>query len=326
MKRKYLLAKNWPSDKARVEIARETAQQILIHKKNLIRGYVIEERFDNLLANYAEFESEILARSLNNLLHRPRTDVQYHEIRIALSRRIMNLLSSCRAYFDQSSKRIKAAFGSKELGAIKKACSKEYDSSFSYRLMEVLRNQSQHVGSASDDSSVMNTVTRRGKNPCIASTVTPRLVKKRLMEDPRACSKLAGDLPSQPDVIDLTGHVRSYMDSIIRIHSATRELLSQGYQEWEATIEDAILTYRSHAGSENEPIGLTLFVVQDLGSLSVVEKEPIFRGLIERRTYLEKRNTVVPDLSRFFVTGQEPHLIETADVGLAPSVRNPGKD
>ncbi len=62
--------------------------------------------------------------------------------------RMMNLLSSARLYVDQVPQDLHAIYGnsSKHAATFKECCSKQYDSSFAYRVLEALGNYAQHRG------------------------------------------------------------------------------------------------------------------------------------------------------------------------------------
>ncbi len=182
----FLLAKTTFADKHGIALPEERYARIRDHKRNLVRALEIEERFDILLANYVEFETEVLGRSVEHNLYSGRDEHQMHEDRLGLNRRIVNLLTACRLYLDQLAHGMSGTFGDgEETTAIGAARSREYDASFSYRLMEGLRDYVQHRGLAAGSYSVMQQATGDGRGNQLACTVTPRLVARDLLNDPK---------------------------------------------------------------------------------------------------------------------------------------------
>jgi hypothetical protein len=106
----------------------------------------VEEKFNVLLENYVELEEAIFHESLQHLVFSVFDAVLFQQSRNHVSRRIMNLLTSCRLYLDILPHHAAAIFGkgSTSLQKVKDAPSHEYDQSLAYRVMEGLRNHAQH--------------------------------------------------------------------------------------------------------------------------------------------------------------------------------------
>ena len=311
---KYFLAKMTLGCKARKEIPEDHFAQIRRHKSNLIRALEIEERFHILLSNYVEFEEEVVGRSIEHNLYAKRVPHQMDDDRIALNRRITNLLSSCRLYLDQLMHSIKDIFGDgAELTEVRDLAHTQYDNSLSYRLMEAVRNFVQHRGLAASSYSVSHTTTQEGENSRVACTVTPQLVCKDLASDPKVTAKVKNELNKLPPSVDLKPHVRSYIEALWRIHSGVRSILSDGCSEWEETIEDAVAEFKTHVGIQTTgvPLGLAIIHGESEYPYTIAEKHDVFFGFIERRKLLEEKNVVNQNLATRFATGQESALLKT---------------
>ncbi len=299
---------------ARKEITCAEFALIRMHKSNLIRTLEIEERFDIVLANYVEFEKEILDRAVEHNLFAKMTPHQMHEDRTALNRRITNLLSSCRLYLDQLRHSIKAIYGEgAEFDAIEKLTNIEYDKHFSYRLMEAMRNFVQHRGLAASSYSISHQLTDLGNDGRVACTVTPQVICKDLENDPQFKATVKDELRALPNCLDLKPYVREYIECLWRIHSGVRSQLSSGCLLWEQTLRKAIDDFKNHLSisSDDVPVGLAIIYGGSNPPYTIAEKHDVFLDFIERRKYMEKRNVVNKDLSRRFVTGQESSLIKT---------------
>jgi hypothetical protein len=73
-----------------------------------------------------------------------------------INKRIVNLMTSCRLYNDQTSHHFNELFGDKSIEAValKKEKSRHFDANIEYRTMEALRNYVQHRGYPVSDYSL----------------------------------------------------------------------------------------------------------------------------------------------------------------------------
>ena len=106
----------------------------------------VEQKFDLLLQNYADYERELLNISLHQAVYR---DLDWRGIQgdiAIITRRLSNLLSAARLYVDQIAQDLHDAFGSQHQvsNEIKVKLSTEYDARLGYRVMEAVRNMMQH--------------------------------------------------------------------------------------------------------------------------------------------------------------------------------------
>src|ERR1039457_4034460 len=100
---------------------------------------ILEERFQLVLDNYAEWEGELLHQALGHLLWQT---VRYDSMqqRLALDRRLTNVLTAFRLYLDQTDNNIAEIFGnpSQELEGVKRLKNEMYDDCFGFRFLEAL--------------------------------------------------------------------------------------------------------------------------------------------------------------------------------------------
>lgn len=106
----------------------------------------IEETWDNLIQNYLELESELLNSAIHSMVRSHGSYNDFQDTRLAFTRRLSNLLQTCRSYLDHTPHHL----GKLKIVGLKKMftaeTNKAYDANFSYRFMEALRNYSQHRG------------------------------------------------------------------------------------------------------------------------------------------------------------------------------------
>ena len=106
----------------------------------------IEEKFNIVLENYAEFERMLLNVSLDRMLFSGHDwSAAMNELH-AINRTLVNLLSTCRVYIDQVPQNLGAIFkgDSSPVEVLRKQMATEYDGHLGYRVLEAMRNYSQH--------------------------------------------------------------------------------------------------------------------------------------------------------------------------------------
>jgi hypothetical protein len=291
-------------DKNRVEITENVYSQIKTHKRNLIHSLDIEERFDLFLANYMEFESELLSMSLRHNIYLPKWGYrEFAEERVLLNRRISNLLSSCKLYLDQLEHSLKGIWGEgPEFKKKEELIHREYDKNFSYRLMEALRNYAQHRGLVANSLSLKMESPGIGLEGETACTISPQLMTKELASDKKVKAEVREELKHLPERINLKPHIRLYMDSLCLIHMEIRNLLSSYTNIWESTIMGAVDNYKIKAGitSVEVPSGLCIFQAENFTDDVALEQDAVFYDFINHRKFLENKNNITPNLSRRF--------------------------
>ena len=273
------------------------------HIKNIIRALELEERFDVLIGNYEELDSEILRISIDKSLHKNSSWQDGARNRRVMNRRVSNLLSSCRLYLDQLRHGVSSIFGphSSELKSVEEFCHRQYDDSFSYRLIEALRNYTQHRRLPIDIEYTSFTATSF-KDKQVACCVIPMMARAQVIDDEKIKSSVRSELSSQPNNIDLKTHLRCYLQSLNAIHAHLRHILESNINEWEKTIQDLIDKFSK--SEDASLIGLHVVIQSDDEHPVVQEKHTVFRDTINELRSLQKRNELYEDLSAHYVTSQ----------------------
>ena len=129
------------------EITAETYAQIKREWNRVVIAATLEEKFDVLLNNYADFERELLEKSLRNILYQGSTAAEHLGDIYAVNRRLLNLLMTARLYTDQACHDISLLYGktSEQFNTLKRTIARQYEQSRAYRVMDSLRNISQHL-------------------------------------------------------------------------------------------------------------------------------------------------------------------------------------
>lgn len=141
--KKYFLGFHGWDKRTRKYISSVEADKILRMNEFLSMINLIETNYDILINNFFDLYSSLSEISIRNnisFLFKP-TDSYYDERTVI--RRINNLLSSCRLFLDQNLAFL-SKYDNQVLESYKAETHRFYDSSFSYRLCEQLRNSMQH--------------------------------------------------------------------------------------------------------------------------------------------------------------------------------------
>jgi hypothetical protein len=215
---------------------------------------------------------------------------------------VLNLLTTSRLYVDQIPHNINGIYADKQkMASVERKMAHEYDSNLSYRVIEALRNYAQHRGLPVFQLQYNMPMRLDSSGNQIEYTITPSLCVSRLREEKGFKSSVLNELEGIGDLIDLKPVVRQYMESIGRIHSFVRELLTPDIAKWDSTIlklqdlfwetfgEDTKEGRSSIFSQDN--VGLALVARED--SAVVVESVYIIENLIKHREWLVgKYNTL----------------------------------
>lgn len=267
-------------------------------KRCLLLTLEIEEKLELVLSNYLEFEEDLLKMTLSETLFLTGSWNDYIDRIYKINRRLVNLLSACRLYFDQLQHDVSDIYGSgSSLGvALKAKANAEHAARVGYRVMEALRNHIQHRGLPVESISFPmrwfdDEGTQRSR-----STVIPQLNVAKLKEDGKVKVGVIADLEAIGAAVDVRPLVRDYIEAIGAVHSELRSAMAADVQRWDATIVAAIEKYRAAGG---DIVGLGIADVDSRGV--VAEMHQVFDEFLKRRRLLETKNRRTSHYSRVLI-------------------------
>ncbi|MCA1718277.1 MAG: hypothetical protein LC781_16135 [Actinobacteria bacterium] len=121
-------------------------------KYRVSSGRLLEWMFENQAVKavqeaHEEYESTLQRYHTAHANHESIDALRMHR---DIDTKVSNFLRAFRSFLDQSQKNLEDRYGKgkAQVKAFEKATNKAYDSSFSYRLLDQVRNYTQHVGSA----------------------------------------------------------------------------------------------------------------------------------------------------------------------------------
>ena len=292
--RRYVL-----DSKNAVSIDEEEYKELCHAQDVLLHALFIEEKLDLLLENFVEYENELLSIGLSRMVFQRTDHAEFRNDVNSVNRRIVNLLSACRAYLDSLPHHVNQICSPSKVESetLKKMKYKQYDSVFGYRVMEELRNYAQHRGSPVQSSSFSERAEWRGEKQVKVFTVDPFLETKQLSQDGNFKKKILCEIKRQGDTVDLKPLVRQYISSIREIHEQARKLVSDYLMQQRKTLESAL---KAINGCSISGGGVAVTIADDGLRTDIVPLSPEPERQIE---ILIKRNPCIQRIDDRFVSG-----------------------
>lgn len=285
-----------------VELDRPAFEEFTRARTGLVEALGIEERFNMLIENYAEFESELLQQGLYNMMFEDSEWSRMANVIHTFSRRLNNLLSTCRLYLDQIPGALNRMYKDDPhlVDAFKQACREEYDTVFSYRVMEAIRNYAQHRNLPVSRLSIHNTDFPGHEKTLNHHVVIPSLDLEKLRSDPQFKRSILRELDATGNqYIDVRMLVRKYIEALGRVHSNLQEAISTDLSTWDTLME--MLRNQFEKMWDGEPRSYVIVVCR--GSDGDVSEEGfVVEEAVKRRISLSRRNRYVTSYSRQVVS------------------------
>lgn len=214
-----------------IQISKVTYNHILTASDNLKNITITEEIFDFLMENYFEIEMEMLSISQRNLIF-GWGSAEISNEKSQLNRRMINFLSTARLYLDHAPSRLGDFFGEKseQIEAFKAVKSNAYDTKLGFRVLEALRNNSQHHGYPIEFVSMKAAWQRDKPKPLNQYTTDPIIDIRKLEENTRFKKSVLNELAAHEGPIRLKTLLREYMDGLGDIHEDFRERIFENQQ------------------------------------------------------------------------------------------------
>jgi hypothetical protein len=295
---KYSLTKLVLGYTSEVHISGAEFRSLKIAKKSLSSGLAIEETYEVLLSNYEDYELEILKQAAHLML---RHDIDHDTLfytRLALNKRIINLLTACRLFLDQFGHNIKDII-KEDMGInkVEQLRKEAFESHFEYRFMENLRNSCQHKGFPIHIIQFRPFSLGTDQNRKLIYTID-MICEKRFFQDDDKFKKRV--LNETPEEIDLKAAIRIYIECLSKIHVSMRNIISSNLNNNRENIESAITLFQKEIGKE--ALGLTAVCKDREGK--IVDDIPLLLEWDDIRKKLIKRNRSLTNLVHRYVSGE----------------------
>lgn len=303
---KYILTIHALENNEIVEISQEEYERCKNAKEYLFEALHIEEKVNIVIENYREFEMSLLDLTLKHVLYHDVNWSAFNENRNHINRKFANLLTACRIYLDHLMHHMSNIFGnsSKHIKEIEKAKSNQYDTELGYRIIDELRNYTQHRGFAI--SSLSYSSQWNEERTFITDTLIPKISILELEADKYfkkpSKQKIIEELKSFGNDIDIRPFVRTYVSSLGIIQEHVRNIIKEYSLEWEDLINKMIEKYPSNKDKSNYSVGLVIAIMRNDGTYGDVIY--LFREYIQRWKKLEQLNSQIKHLPKRNVTNK----------------------
>jgi hypothetical protein len=279
-------------------ISEDEFQAIKTARAVLSAAFALEESYDLLISNYVELEQELLLAAAETLARDRHAYDSFFDLRATINRRAVNLLTASRLYLDQAPQYLGACASTPETAKseLKKRLSAHYDSSYSYRLLEALRNHVQHCGLAVHKLSIGSRWTGDPSSSVLEASVLPFAVRRHLAEDNQFKKTV---LLETPEEVNLMGCIREYLQCLGDIHKHLRSIVASAAENARTLLQSHISQHS--VASSGQVLGLAA-----VRSDPATENQTVSLLLDwdDVRLQLIKRNRTLANLSRHVVTGR----------------------
>lgn len=252
-----------------------------------------EEKFATFIDNYFELEQALLSEALTTLVFLELDSSQMQSARRLISRRIINLLTSAKLCIDSLPQHASELLSSHPgaLQRVIKEPSQVYDRSLGYRVMEALRNYSQH-----EALPVHNWSTGAIRNGgLLVYSVSPSLDIERLENAKKFKASVLTDLKALKAKLELKPYIREYVEGIGSVQHTLREETKGAIASWKRLIRSARATYSS-AFPSHSLLGLYALPVDGQG-MSAGARVPLAESFLEYIEHLQLKTRLMVNFS-----------------------------
>lgn len=278
-----------------IDLTPEEFCKIKESRSILSASLALEQVYDFFTANLLEFEKELLSLSVDDMIYSDFTHNYFYSVNSAVGRRLANLLSSIRSFFDQAPRLFATCMADKNAIRVAKIyLSEQYDANDSYRVMEALRNHVQH-----QDVGVISNTIGAARDPTtrhLAYMIAPYIRGKMLLDSKKTKALVRPDIKEKMDVRLL---VRSYAESISKVQKKLRQDSELSVKSAREYLDQCVARYK--AQGVPEVAGL---VAEHKKNDQIADSVPIFLQWDDTRKWLMSRNKSLGDFSKHYVSGQ----------------------
>lgn len=285
---------------ARIDLTSDEFTSIKQARDRLAFLEDIEDKFEIFVDNFVALEQGLLDSALRLSLFGGGDWASKMDARQQFNRHLVNFLATARLYIDQVS-HIVSDLGDPHLpGCFREQLRNQYDGRFGYRVMEALRNYSQHrslpiVGVRESHRAVEESAGRR-----MRVSTEALLDTKELSSDPKFKSTVLAELRASfgdPDV-NIAPFVREYVEGIYVVHEWLRNETTAQLDQWKGLVTDAIARAVEFGFEPWTALGI---VVADEETGAWSEAIHINPRLYERLEALRRKQYLLNNLATIYV-------------------------
>ena len=293
-----LAARSFPIQKAVKDIEEICYQEVKGARDICLLGVILEERFQLVIDNYAEWERELLDQALTHQLWGTSKHDSMQQ-RLTLDRRLTNVLTGFRLYVDQTDSNISEVFGGSgdELKNIRRFRHELYDNNFGYRFLEALRNHVRHYG-LPIEIIMFHSGAADEQLTSIRFSVTPYAIFDALAANKDFKKSVLNELKSVGGKIDLRLPVREYVACLVKIHHEVRRIFSTVIRDSREVFSKAVEEYSVFNGQVLKHPKLER--IEGVGKVN--EQVDLIKTFLNSYDVLYRQNSQVRRVSESFVS------------------------
>lgn len=280
----------------RIQIDQARFEVIQRASANLGHILALEEQWAAVIQNYMELEKGLLDAALRHMIIADYEWHTLHDLQLSFAVRLANLLSSCRAYHDQTAHNLGSLKPDEgDTKAFKDARSHEYDARLGYRFMEAMRNYSQHRGLPLHGSSY---AISRQEPDLLQYSVATSIDVEQLKGDAAFKQTVLAEISEKK--LSVEPLIRDYMAGLSAVHLKVRKLLQERVPAWMNVIRGAISQHVDSSPDGKKP-GLC---AMQLGEGSEwLQTVHLGEDMMQRVEILQKRHGTLERVPSSFVSG-----------------------
>lgn len=229
-------------DPSRVPISRETYDKLAASGEVIQKALQLEQSLGIVIDNFIEFEEALLQVSLREAYIQNDDAEKMMVNRIRFNRLLMNLLASADAYLDHTAVNLHPIFNEEDESAKlwNEARKSIHHNSFSYRVMDALRNHALHVALPIQKVTYCSrwVIVDRADELQMLNFVIPTLDLTELEADPKFKDKVLDELKKYESPLDVAKLARGYVGELGKLHEHLRLL-------WRDPLSAAFAAHRS---------------------------------------------------------------------------------
>ena len=319
----YLLVEAY-GEKAQLAISYEEFVKLKIAADRFNQITQIEEVYGIAAESYIELETSLLSMAIDLMVGkygRVESEFAWQDQQIKLNMKILNLLNAFRANYEQTL-RICNSINANSSGIfklVKDAFSKEFDESLEYRVIDALRNFSQHQALPLDIllfSSINQSKSHSKEGPSRRRvTVDIHVLLPKLITSDKINSSTRQEMKDlRFDRMDLKLLIRKYVSCVAKVNRIVREKSESFLKDSFLEVSGAFAKFEKHFSKDVSLLNLVICENSQLSSGPSVSKERYSQISNLREKYI-----ALPDVARTY-TSSELILHEESYQGSDPLI------
>jgi hypothetical protein len=207
----------------------------------MVSGYFRNQCPDvaEICRSFREIELFLFEVALDNSIYAENSWVGLQEKMHETDGKILGFLNQARRFLEQGFSIFHKCTGEAGKKEFRRLSSEHYVKSFSYRLMEALRNYVQHCNISVGALHVSQYWSGYEGNNINNEYTTLYLLKEKIQSDPAFKKTVADEMEDYE--IDLRKPIREYMVSLSEIHKSMNKYIEEYFSTWESQLQEIIV-------------------------------------------------------------------------------------